>query len=282
MLPTEHATFSGQTKRRNEMTIISRMKIVTPMFLLILLGCNSKAQNDKEKIDAIFVLALKADSLNDYKTSITYYSKMLEIDSLNVGALVNRGKALIATTKVQAGFADLNKAIKHYPHERTYYARAVAYMYTNKLDSAETDLYTVTKLKPSFTDAYYALSNLHLMKKEYLPALNNCAFGDKYGINKNLSDALKAEMIKTLGKDIVNNYNSDTLFQLILSIPKIKKVEHESLETRKHGLNLVASLDKTTDWVYTVKVSDGETNEIQFVFKVDAATLKVMNPDGKN
>jgi tetratricopeptide (TPR) repeat protein len=116
---------------------LNTMRILVSISLMFLIGCNSKLQNDKEKLDSIYELALKADSVGDYKTSILYYNQILDIDSLNMGALVNRGRAFISTSQIQEGFVDMNKAIIHYPNERTYFARGVAYMFQNQLDSAK-------------------------------------------------------------------------------------------------------------------------------------------------
>src|SRR4051812_25086000 len=78
-------------------------------------------QEKKERIEKLAELARTADSISDFKTSIQYYSEILTIDSSNVRALLNRGKALISTHEIVEGFADLNKAVAFWPHELTYF-----------------------------------------------------------------------------------------------------------------------------------------------------------------
>jgi tetratricopeptide (TPR) repeat protein len=254
------------------------MKTFIPVFLVILFGCSSVTQSDKNKIDSLFELALEADSMKDYKISIKYYTEILDIDSIKVGALVNRGKALIATSQTQAGFVDLNKAVKYWPHEQTYYARAVAYLYTNQLDLGLADLNKTISLNPEFLDAYFALCNLHIIQENYFSALYTKKLGEKLGMNKKHSEMLSVELRKKLGNDIVEKFNYDKILLTIKNLPKVKAQEDESMLKYKHGLDYAISMDSSL--IYVIKV--GSPDSSSYIFKMNATTFKVLNPDGKN
>jgi tetratricopeptide (TPR) repeat protein len=264
------------------------MKVLTSILLLFFLGCNSKAQGDKEKIDSLIQLALKADSVDDYKTSILYYNEILSADSLNLLSLNNRGKALIASSKTEEGIADLSKAVKHYPHEETYYSRAVAYMYLNKLDSAKNDLDKATTLnalsadkqkerKKFMSKLYYAYSNLHFMKGEYLSTLVNCEMGDLFGINPAVSSSLKSELGKILGNNVVMHFNNDSIFSIVKNLPDVKKANEKSLAENEYGLSYGMKLIQSPNWIYIITVSEGKKEKVKWVYKIDAATLKIVD-----
>jgi len=232
-------------------------------------GCNSKAKINKIKLDYLYYRALNSDSLSDYNSSIKYYNKMLDIDSVNVNALINRGKALIYTSKIQEGFKDLNKAIKYNPNENTFYARYNVNLYLNNYDSAEIDLKKVKEYYPSFPRFYYKLSKLQILKGNYLRALLYCDIGDKLNLNLKLSNSIKEELSTKLDKDIVTNFNSDKMTNIIMGLPIINKAS-----TR------MAKLDSLINGVFFFKVEAGDSIMKKYIFKMDAKTLKVLNPEG--
>lgn len=263
------------------------MKFTTLISLLFLLTVSCKAQTDKQKLESLCNLGLQADSLKDYKISIEYYNRMLAIDTINMAGLINRGKALIATSKIKEGFNDFDKAIKHWPNERTYFARAVAYLYLKiDIDSAEKDLNSSIRLnyEPHFTDAYYALSYLDMQKGKYFLAMYYCEIADKRGIQKNISNAIKEGLSKKIGTDVVENFSYNKIMQVIDNLTIYKKLNDSLLATIKEGLTINPDFDSSNKF-YIIKVGDSYdeviSNKTRLIFKVDASTLQILNPNGK-
>ena len=243
------------------------------LFIIIIIvsfwSCNSNSGINKIKLDYLYYRALNSDSLSDYNSSIQYYNQMLKIDSVNVNALVNRGKALIHISKIQEGFKDINKAIKYNPNENTYYARCNAYLYLNNYDSAEIDLKKVKEYYPPFPNYYYKLSKLQMLKGDYFHALVYCEIADEHNLNLKLSNSIKAELSTKLDKDIVANYNYKKMSKIILELPIINKASYK-----------MAKLDSLINEVYFFKVEAGDSIMKKYTFRMDAKTLKVLNPEG--
>lgn len=169
-------------------------------------------------------LATAADSFMDLTASIKYYSQILELDSTKLIALNNRGRAYVWLGQLDKGFADFDKAVSLYPHERTYYTRGMANLNINRYDKATPDLMKSLDLNPKFGEAYYGLSlikanqdSLDLAmqlcdkadKLSYLPYLSRQIHftiyqkkGDYKAVVKELTEAIK------LNPSDPNNYNN--------------------------------------------------------------------------
>ncbi len=278
-------------KQANKTNKIARIILV----LLCCVGCNANVRNDKILLDSLFKSAFKNDSIDDYNASIMYYNQILNMNSNNSIALQNRGTALVHINKIREGFFDLNKAVKLYPREDTYCTRALCFMFLNKVDSAEMDLEKAKTYKPylgnvSITfkktqilnhkvlpnETYYASSKLELMKGDTFSALTLCETADRLGYNGKFSEELKAKISKKYGVEIVNNYDYDKIMHTIDSLPIIKEVVNKSIAN--HDYSKTVSLEALENGIYILKV---ECSSKQFTFKMDARTLKVLNPDGK-
>ncbi len=97
------------------------MKKAITLFLLILsIGCNNRDNLKKLEREA-----LQQDALLNFKQSVVLYGKILAIDSLNVRALTNRGRARIDLGDTLAGLADLDKAIAIHPQPETILSKAM-------------------------------------------------------------------------------------------------------------------------------------------------------------
>ena len=229
------------------------------------LGCNPKTKINKIKLDYLYYRALISDSISDYNSSIQYYNQMLNIDSINVNALINRGKALIHISKIQEGFKDLNKAIKYYPNADIYYARYTAYLFLNNYDSAEIDLNKVKEYNTRFPDYYYKLSSLKILKGDYFHALVYCDLGDELGLNITLSNDIKKELSIKLDKDIVANFNSDNILKIIKDIPIIKKSN-----------NKMVKLDSLISGTYIISAETWDTITKQYTFKMSPNFFRLL------
>jgi tetratricopeptide (TPR) repeat protein len=263
------------------------MKFCSLILLLFLLFQSCKGQTDKQKLSSLCDLGLQADSVKDFKKSIGYYDQMLAIDSIDMAGLINRGRALITIGKINDGFRDLNKAIKYWPNARTYFARGLAYLYLKQsLDLGKKDLDAAIRLNydPKFTDVYYTLSFFYIDKREYFQALYYLEIADTRNLHKGVSDVLKSTLGKMIGVDIVDNYNYNKIIGKIEKLPVYKNLEDSLLKETYNGLTLNADYDSTYK-CYIIKVGDSDndiiSNKCRFVFKMDAATLSVLNPNGK-
>jgi tetratricopeptide (TPR) repeat protein len=189
------------------------MRTLSIILFLFILGCHSKSERDQQRIDSFLKAALKADSLGNSKEAILQYGRVLDIDSLNLIALINRGKELVFTSDAQKGLADYNKAVRKWPDERTYYRRALAFIYLSKPDSARKDLESATKLNPRFADAYYGYASLYMSEEDYFLALYQCELGDKYGKNESFSKSIHTELSKKISPEVVSQFNYDRILQ---------------------------------------------------------------------
>jgi hypothetical protein len=140
------------------------------------------------------------------------------------------------------------------------------------------DFKTAIKLNPLFADAYYALSNLYFVEKNYFNSLYYCELADKYRMNKNISTDLKAEMSKTFGNDVVANFNYDKIIRTTRNLSIVKNDEQKSIAKNSHGFTYGIKMEKSSGWVYIITVYDGEADKTRWVFKMDAAPLKVLKP----
>jgi tetratricopeptide (TPR) repeat protein len=157
-------------------------RIIILLFVCWTIGCSTKGQDsNKKKIEELTKLAEVNDSLKDQGQSILYYTEILEIDSTNLQALVNRGRALIWIGKLSEGFSDYNKAVQLYPHERTFYARGMAYVNLKEYEKGFQDITRSLELNPGFGEAYFGLSFIKEAQGNLDSALLYCDKAEIHG-----------------------------------------------------------------------------------------------------
>lgn len=122
----------------------------------------------------------------------------MDIDSIKLIALINRGRALIALGQIEKGFADYNKAIKHYPHEETYYLRGMAYAMINDYKNAFPDFAAAATINPKFGKAYYGYSLVKINDKQFNYAKYWCDKADSLSFIPGLSKSIRSEIEKGL------------------------------------------------------------------------------------
>lgn len=150
-------------------------RIIILLFVCWIIGCSTNGQDtNKKRIEKLTRLAEVSDSLRDQRQSISYYTAILEIDSTNLLALINRGRALVWIGKLNEGFSDYNKAVRLHPHERTFYARGMAYVSLKEYDKASDDIIKSLELNPSFGEAYFGLSFIKEAQSSLDSALQCC------------------------------------------------------------------------------------------------------------
>ena len=169
---------------------VDKMKKLTIILTLLTLTCvtvtscgqtNNKTATKVDRtatLDSLIKLATTSDSLHLLKNSVKYYSMVLDIDSLKLVALINRGRALVTLGQTDKGFVDYDKAVKHYPHENTYYARGMAYCIINKYDDAMKDFAQAVLINPKFGQSYYGYSLYFLNSKKFDNASYWCHVAD--------------------------------------------------------------------------------------------------------
>ncbi len=154
------------------------------------LGCTSKKQEKKSKeIEELTKLAVISDSLKDLTQSISYYTQILEIDSTNLLAIINRGRALAFNGQIEEGFADYDRAIRLQPDERNYFVRGMIYVHLKNYDKASDDLQASIHANPKFGEAYWGLSFVKEAANDLDSAIfycskaaeNNCAVEQALG-----------------------------------------------------------------------------------------------------
>ena len=160
---------------------------------------NNTATIKKDKkliIDSLVKLATTSDSLHNLQNSIKYYTAVLDIDSLKLVALINRGRALVTLGQIDKGISDYDKAIKHYPDERTYYARGIAYYMAKKTDKSIQDFTSALAMNPNFGEAYYGYSLYALSLNKFVAASVFCHKADSMAYVADISTYIKSEILK--------------------------------------------------------------------------------------
>jgi tetratricopeptide (TPR) repeat protein len=155
--------------------------------------------NKEKKINNLIKLATASDSVRDLPSSIKYYTQILDLDSIRLIGLINRGRALVASGEMQKGFADYTKAIKYYPCARTYCVRGLMYCYTNNYSKAFSDFAAANMLDPKFGDEYYLMSLIKIHDGQPNMALYYCNKADSLSSdNKELSSAIHENIKKKM------------------------------------------------------------------------------------
>jgi Flp pilus assembly protein TadD len=183
-----------------------RTRILIIISTILMFGCNSNSQTKTEQIDKLVNLATSADSLMDLTTSVKYYSQILDLDSTKLIALNNRGRAYVWLGQLDKGFTDFDKAVRLYPHERTFYTRGMAYVNISRYDKATPDLMKSIELNPNFGEAYYGLSLIKTNQDSLDLALQLCDKADKLSYLPRLSKQIRSTIYQKKGdfKAVVN------------------------------------------------------------------------------
>src|SRR4051812_49318306 len=93
--------------------------------VIIYFGCNHDTH--ESEIKELLSQGEKADSVGDYQNAISGYSKILDLDSMNMSASYFRGRAYINTGEFQKGISDYSKVIDQFPSALVYSDRGYAY-----------------------------------------------------------------------------------------------------------------------------------------------------------
>jgi len=176
------------------------MKYYTITLFLLCFSCNSNSQTSKsKKIDSLTKLAIVADSLQDLPASIKYYTEILKLDSVNLMALNNRGRALVWLGEIDSGFEDYDKVVKLYPHERSYYTRGMAYLSILSYDKALADLKKSIELNQNYKEPFYGLALIYANQNNLDSALLLCNKADKISYQPDLSHFIRFTIFQKKG-----------------------------------------------------------------------------------
>jgi tetratricopeptide (TPR) repeat protein len=161
-------------------------------FLIILtllwFSCNTGFDVDKRlSKDSLLHLAEISDSTKDLDQSIAYYNRILEVDSTDLTALINRGRSLLAKKKITQGLADYDKALKIYPDPIIYATKGMALLTLDDTKNAFANFSIAAMLDSNCSKAYYGYSLVKLDHKQYKYALSWCNKADSLGYDNELS-----------------------------------------------------------------------------------------------
>lgn len=160
-----------------EYTKMNKQIIFWVFFCLLCNACNNSAKS--KKIDELLILANASDSIKDLSASIKYYTEILTLDSTNLMAINNRGRAYIWHGQIGLGLADYDKAIKLYPDEGSYYRRGIMHLYLSHFENATADFFQSVALNPNFSNGYYGLAQLLAAQGQIDSADYYCQKADK-------------------------------------------------------------------------------------------------------
>jgi len=179
------------------------MKLNIFILSLIFMSCSSNSLIDNQtKIKDLMRLAEHSDSVNDLEGSIKYYSEILNLDSTKLTAINNRARAYVWTGEFDKGFLDFDRAIKYFPHEKTFFDRGMALCYVKRYNEAFKDFQEALKLNAKFGEAYYGLSLVKINQNAIPEAIIFCDKADSLEYKAALSHQLRAEICQKKGDHI--------------------------------------------------------------------------------
>ena len=170
-------------------------------------GCSIHSSNVSKitSVDSLVKLATIADSLRDLPSSISYYNRILEIDSTKLIALLNRGRDYVYSKQAEKGISDYDKAVKYYPCASTFFARGIGYTIIGNYNRAFQDFLIAKTYDSNYAKAYYGLSVVELNHNRLNSAARLCHKADSLKYDAGLSEYIKAQIKKnkgdTLSKD---------------------------------------------------------------------------------
>ena len=225
-----------------------------------MLGCSTTGQNtNKKRIEELTRLAEVSDSLKDQRQSILYYTQILEIDSTNLFALINRGRALVWIGKLNEGFSDYNKAVRLYPHERTFYARGMTYVKVKEYEKASQDITKAIEFNPAFGEAYFGLSFIKEAQGNLDSALIYCNKAEMHNCPLQEVQERKAGLFEKQG-----NYQAaiNEMTKLIQAVPSMasyynnrgyEKTKLHQYAEAIEDLDIAIKLDSSMAFAYNNK-----------------------------
>ncbi len=194
------------------------MKLFFILLSIIFMSCSSNSIVDNQtKINDLMRLAEHADSINDLESSIKHYSEILSLDSTKLTAINNRARAYVWTGEFDKGFQDFDRAIKYFPHEKTFFDRGMALCYVKRYDEAFQDFQAALKLNAKFGEAYYGLCLVKVNQNAIQEAIAFCDKADSLEYKAGLSHQLRAEICQKTGdhlceiKELTESINLDGL-----------------------------------------------------------------------
>jgi lipoprotein NlpI len=124
------------------------MKRLFPILLVVFVSCQGQGKNDKSNsTKELLERGFQSDAQENYRNSIRVYDSVLEKESGNYIALVNRGRAKIFLGDTTSGMLDLLASIRTHPTPQAFASRAMVEFNTNP-PQAVVDLQTGNKTFP--------------------------------------------------------------------------------------------------------------------------------------
>jgi tetratricopeptide (TPR) repeat protein len=170
------------------------------LFLAWVIGCSTDDYNARQKkIERLIELAAVSDSLGQLQESISHYTTILEIDSTNIFALINRGRALVWAGKLKEGFSDFDRSVNLYPNEITYFKRGMAFVIVKEYNRAADDFTMCIQLDSTSAEAYYGFSFVDEAQGRFDSALMNLDRAHKYKYPLQEIEERRAALFETNG-----------------------------------------------------------------------------------
>lgn len=213
-------------------------------------------QNKKNMTEAMYGLALVAESQSDWKGTYNLLNNVIEQDPKHEQALVKRGQLLLAGDKVDKALIDSNKALelnKNDPAALTLHA-AVMLKLDDKL-SAVDYANQALKIDPNNTDAYIVLATERIKAQDYYKALQYLDNG----------------LIK-------NSKNLVIYFIKINAYEKLKQIDNAQKVYEKMLVDLPTNVGIRKSYVQFLIAHDNKTEAEKQIKKIAADSPKNIEP----
>jgi tetratricopeptide (TPR) repeat protein len=135
---------------------------------------------NKDRVNALRKLAAFCVHQQRFDDAVSILDQVIEIESNNMQAHLDRGAVLVKSGKLQAGLEDFNAVIRAMPDSAVaWYSRGTIYVSADQLEAGISDLTQAIHLKPDMAAAYCARGIAYMTQHEFEKAESDLVAGIK-------------------------------------------------------------------------------------------------------
>lgn len=165
---------------------------------------------DSTNKEALLNRGLNLIMIGEYESAVTNFDLLISLDNLNADAYNARGLAKSYTDSVYSSINDFNRALELDSNfAQAYNNRANFWIFVKDFEAAKKDLNKAMILQPKNPSVYYSLANIEYSAKDFENALKNYTKAIDYGYKQAELYYKRGNSYYKLGKfeNAVNDYS---------------------------------------------------------------------------